>query len=74
MAGGMVDTYMGTVLDTEEAMDMAGEAMEEAMQEIIEDMAGATDTEEAQEWAEDTGAPITGDLDMAGTAIGIEYD
>jgi hypothetical protein len=71
--GDMVDIYMGTVPDTGEAMGMAEEAMEEAMQEIIEDiMAGDTDTEGALEWAEVTGAPITGDHVINATATGIE--
>lgn len=75
IAGITVDTCMGTVPVTGEAMGMAGEVMEEAMQGIIEDiMAGDTDTEEALDGAGDIGVPIIGDHDMTATAIGIELD
>ena len=75
MAGDLADTCTGTVPDTGEAMGMAGEAMEEAMPGIIEDiMAGDTDTAEAQEWDEDIVVPITGDHVTTVTATGIEHD
>jgi hypothetical protein len=75
MVGVTADTYMVTVPDTGGAMGMAEEAMEEAMQEIIGDiMAGDTDTEEDPDGAGDIGVPITDDLDMTATVIGIEPD
>ena len=75
IVGGMGDTCMDTVPDTEEAMGMAEEAMEEAMPETIEDItAGDTDTAEALEWDEDIGVPITGDRVITVTATGIEHN
>jgi hypothetical protein len=43
------------------------------MQEITEDMAGDTDTAEALDREEDTGAPITVDHGITATATGIEH-